>query len=84
MLRRSLLAALTLAAAPAALPQSNLGPMIDAIEPQVIAWRRHVHENAELSFQEVKTAAYVAAALRAMPGIEVQTDIGKTPGVKAV
>ncbi len=84
MLRKTLFAALALAGSPAALAQPNPGPMIDAIEPQVIAWRRHVHENAELSFQEVKTAAYVAAALRAMPGIEVQTGIGNTPGIKAV
>ena len=69
--------------APEALAQPATADLIDAVEPRVIAWRRHVHEHAELSYQEEKTAAYVAAALRAMPGIEVQTGIAKT-GIKAV
>ena len=49
----------------------------------MITWRRHIHQNAELSFQEVKTSAYIAEALRAMPGFEIQTGIAKT-GIKAV
>lgn len=57
--------------------------LADSVEPQVIAWRRHFHQNPELSYQEVKTAAYVAKALAGMPGIEVQTGIAKT-GIKAV
>jgi amidohydrolase len=57
--------------------------LIDAVEPKVITWRRYLHQNAELSYQEVKTSAYIAEALRAMPGIEVQTGIAKT-GIKAV
>lgn len=54
-----------------------------AAEGQVVEWRRHIHSHPELSYQEVQTAAYVAAALRAMPGIEVRTGIAKT-GIKAV
>jgi amidohydrolase len=57
--------------------------LIDQVEPRVIEWRRHVHANPELSYEEFKTAAYVAQALRAMPGMEVKTGIAKT-GVKAV
>ncbi|MDM0018149.1 M20 metallopeptidase family protein [Variovorax saccharolyticus] len=57
--------------------------LADAAEPQVIAWRRHIHQNPELSYQEQQTAAYVAAALARMPGIEVQTGIART-GIKAV
>ncbi len=52
-------------------------------ESQVIAWRRWIHQNPELSFQEVKTAETVAAALSAMPGMTVRTGIAKT-GVKGV
>jgi amidohydrolase len=66
-----------------ALAQADVNVLVDAVEPHVIAWRRHVHQNAELSYQEEKTSAYIAAALRAMPGIEVQTGLAKT-GVKAV
>lgn len=83
MPRTSIVAALLLVAAQVASAQVDVDALADAIEARVIEWRRHVHQNPELSFQEVKTAAYVAEALRAMPGIEVQTGIGKT-GVKAV
>lgn len=71
------------AAAPPLAAQPATAALIDAVEPRVVAWRRHIHENAELSYQEEKTAAYVADALRAMPGIEVKTGIAKT-GIKAV
>lgn len=57
--------------------------LADRAEPRVIEWRRHIHANPELSYQEFKTAEYVAAALRAMPGMEVKTGLAKT-GVKAV
>ncbi|HXF46993.1 MAG TPA: amidohydrolase [Burkholderiaceae bacterium] len=69
--------------APAALAQPDVDALADAVEPQVIAWRRHIHRYPELAYQEVKTAAYVAEALRAMPGIEVHTGIAKT-GIKAI
>ena len=78
-----LLAAPLLGAAPTALAQVNINAMADEVEPRVIAWRRHIHQNPELSFEEVKTSAYIAEALRAMPGIEVQTGLAKT-GIKAV
>ncbi|MGX5817306.1 amidohydrolase [Chitinophaga lutea] len=48
-----------------------------AVLPDVIAWRRHLHEHPELSNREVNTAAYVAAHLRSL-GIEVQTGVAKT------
>jgi amidohydrolase len=83
MIRNCLVAALAVCAAQPAFAQTSIDAMADAVEPKVIAWRRHIHQNPELGFQEVKTAAYVAAALRTMPGIEVQTGIAKT-GVKAV
>lgn len=54
----------------------------DALESQVIAWRRHFHANPELSNREFETAKTVTKALRAM-GLEVQTGIGGT-GVVAI
>ncbi|WP_242093338.1 amidohydrolase [Aestuariivivens sediminicola] len=47
------------------------------IEPKVIEWRRHFHENPELSNREFKTAAKVAAHLRAL-GLDVQTGVAHT------
>lgn len=53
-----------------------------AIQPKLVEWRRHIHQNPELSNREVKTAEYVAAHLKAL-GLEVQTGVGKT-GVVAL
>jgi amidohydrolase len=50
---------------------------IESIEQQVIDWRRHFHENPELSNREFKTAEAIATHLRSL-GLEVQTGIAKT------
>lgn len=39
---------------------------VDAVEPQLIAWRRDLHAHPELANREVRTAQRVAAALRDM------------------
>ncbi|MDQ7025816.1 MAG: amidohydrolase [Anaerolineae bacterium] len=48
-----------------------------AIEDQIIAWRRAIHANPELGFEEHKTASLVLEALRDM-GIEAQAGVGRT------
>jgi metal-dependent amidase/aminoacylase/carboxypeptidase family protein len=48
-----------------------------AIEDQIIAWRREIHQNPELGLDTVKTEALVAGALRDM-GIEVRTGSRRT------
>lgn len=57
--------------------QAKTDQMAKAIEPKVIAWRRHFHQFPELSNREVKTAAKIAEHLKSL-GIEVQTGIAKT------
>ena len=52
------------------------------IEQDVIKWRRHFHQNPELSNREFKTAKTIAKYLNEL-GLEVQTGIAKT-GVVAV
>jgi amidohydrolase len=47
------------------------------LEPKVIAWRRDIHQNPELSYHETRTAALVAKHLTAL-GYEVKTGIGDT------
>ncbi|MBV9836054.1 MAG: amidohydrolase [Alphaproteobacteria bacterium] len=47
------------------------------IEDKVIAWRRDIHQNPELSYQETRTAAKAAEHLKAL-GYDVQTEIGVT------
>ena len=44
---------------------------------QMVRWRRELHQFPETGFNEHKTAAFVAAALRAM-GLEVHQGIGGT------
>ena len=82
-----LCATLALSHVPAAAADSSLREralsLADGTEAQVIEWRRHLHQNPELSYQETKTAAYVAAALARIPGLEVQTGVART-GIKAV
>jgi len=48
-----------------------------AIQDKLIALRRAIHMNPELSFQEFETAAFVAEKMAEL-GIEYQTGIGKT------
>lgn len=73
----------TLAAVPALRAQavSPLAAEVDrlaqATEAKVIAWRRDFHEHPELAYEEVRTAAAVAAHLRAL-GLEVRTGQAKT------
>lgn len=43
---------------------------------QLIEWRRTFHQYPELSFQEFRTAQFVAATLRSMDGMKVETGIG--------
>ncbi len=47
------------------------------ILPQVIEWRRHLHQNPELGNREFKTSEFVAAHLRSL-GMEVRTKIAHT------
>jgi amidohydrolase len=48
-----------------------------ALQDQMVAWRRDIHQHPELGFQETRTSRLVADTLSQM-GIEVQTGVGKT------
>lgn len=49
---------------------------IDEIMPGVVADRRYLHENPELSFQETQTAAFVAERLSSLGVEDVTTGVG--------
>lgn len=51
--------------------------MSTKIESKVIKWRRHFHQNPELSNREFKTAKFIAQHLRKL-GMEVKTGIAHT------
>lgn len=46
---------------------------------QLVEFRRELHRDPELSFQEFRTAAKVAAALREIPGLSIQTGVATPP-----
>ena len=67
--------------APTAL-NAELDKLVTAIEPEMLSWRRHLHQHPELSNREVETAKYIAERLRGF-GLEPRTGVGKT-GVVAI
>ncbi|GBF81480.1 M20 metallopeptidase family protein [Aphanothece sacrum] len=61
-------------------PSVNLSQIrleIRALQSRLVAWRRQLHQQPELGFQEHKTAAFIAQELQQM-GIDYQTGIAKT------
>ncbi len=60
----------------------NYSALVSKIEPQLIQWRQHFHQNPELSNREFKTGAYIADYLKSI-GLEVKYPIAKT-GVVAI
>lgn len=49
-----------------------------ALQDEVTGWRRHIHQNPELNYDVVGTAAFVAAKLREFGCDEVVEKIGRT------
>ena len=56
---------------------SELKSANKSVSEKVIKWRRHLHQNPELSNREFETAKYVAKHLRSL-GLEVQTGVAHT------
>jgi amidohydrolase len=57
--------------------EARIDELADKLESQVIQWRRHFHENPELSNREFKTGERIAQHLRDL-GLEVKTGIAHT------
>ena len=60
----------------------NFSTLLQEVEPELINWRHHFHENPELSNREFKTGNYVADFLKSI-GLEVKYPVAKT-GVVAI
>lgn len=56
---------------------AQIGTAARAVETNVIAWRRDIHQHPELSNRETRTAALVAKHLRDL-GMEVRTGVAHT------
>ena len=57
--------------------KNQIESMIEENIDQVISWRRHFHEFPELSFEEFKTAEFVADKLADMD-YDIRTHVGGT------
>ena len=49
----------------------NLNQLAKETKEQVIAWRRHLHQNPELSFQEEKTSQFIFDTLQSFGNLEI-------------
>ncbi|MFN8718804.1 MAG: amidohydrolase [Gemmatimonas sp.] len=63
--------------------QAEIDRRSAAIADKVTAWRHDIHQHPELGYQERRTAALVAAHLKAL-GLEVQENVGGIPGVVGI
>lgn len=57
--------------------------LLNALQPQMVEWRRYLHRHPELSYHEEKTSQFVAGKLKEL-GLDVSTQIGGGHGVLAV
>lgn len=55
--------------------QQKIKELSASIQDEVRSYRRHLHQNPELSFHEVETARFVAEKLKGL-GLEVQEGLG--------
>jgi len=62
---------------PSSVDQSQIRLDIRALQPQLVAWRRSLHQRPELGFKEQLTAQFIAQKLQEW-GIEHQTGVAKT------
>jgi carboxypeptidase Ss1 len=62
---------------------SDLEAEVRRLEPTIIATRRNLHANPELSYMEERTAKLVADRLEQL-GVEVKTNVGGTFGVLGI
>ncbi|WP_448562940.1 M20 metallopeptidase family protein [Trichothermofontia sp.] len=56
---------------------TRIRPAIHALQPQLVTWRRQLHQNPELGFREEQTAAFITYCLASW-GIAYQAGIAKT------
>ncbi|MCG8463874.1 MAG: amidohydrolase, partial [Xanthomonadales bacterium] len=62
---------------PAQAQNAEIDQLAADYQPKVVEWRRHFHENPELSNREFETSKFIAAELQRL-GMEVETGIAHT------
>ena len=61
---------------------AEIDKLAAAVEPELLEWRRYLHQRPELSNRELETAKYVADRLKSF-GLEPKTAVART-GVVAI
>ncbi|MFL0361535.1 M20 family metallopeptidase [Pseudobacillus sp. 179-B 2D1 NHS] len=56
----------------------SLAEEAEEMGQQLVEWRRRIHQYPELSFNEYKTAQFVAETLNSFKGMQVQTNVANT------
>ena len=69
-------------AQPAPSSSGDVEKLVTGVEPELIAWRRHLHQHPELSNREFETSKYIVERLKTF-GLEPQAGVAKT-GVVAL
>jgi amidohydrolase len=65
---------MTTSTLPSAVPSLRAAALLDAataLVPQVVTWRRHLHQHPEVAFQEVATSQFIADTLATMPQLVI-------------
>lgn len=68
---------------PHSVDQSQIRLEIRSLQPQLVEWRRHLHQRPELGFKEQLTAQFVAQKLQEW-GIEHKTGVAQTGVVATI
>ena len=68
---------------PLAINLSRVRPEIQALQPQIVDWRRRLHQRPELGFREQMTAEFIAQKLQEW-AVEHQTGIAQTGVVATI
>ncbi len=56
----------------------DITSLLDEVLPDLIAFRRDLHQHPELAYREERTAAQVLAQLQKIPGIDLRTGVAGT------
>lgn len=62
--------------------KEHIEQLAEAEYPNLLRFRRHIHEHPEMSFQEADTSAYICSVLK-QEGISYQTGVGGPYGIVA-
>ncbi|MGH3086682.1 MAG: M20 family metallopeptidase [Rubrobacteraceae bacterium] len=50
--------------------------MVEKVKDEVVGWRRHLHENPEISFEEKETSKFIYETLESFGGLELSRPTG--------